>query len=274
VLTFRHSLQNDFLQWLIPKCAKEGPEQMDPTKLANRLLTFNVMFVIGMVYVFGHCVLDLYDSPDRADFLDGLEAECRQVSAKYDGLASKEAADHMYRVDSVLRESMRVSDIAITALARDVVGKPLDLGNGVKIPLGTRVVFPTHAIHQDADHYPEPLRFDAFRFSRPFEGISTPNGNTASGRNEQRSSDEGTGKDASERNLVTTITPSFLAFGYGKHACPGRWFATQTMKQALAGILMNYDVEIISRPKTRQVLLNMMVPAVDAQMRYRRKVKS
>ncbi len=255
---------------------------MDPTKLANRLLTFNVMFVIGMVYVFGHCVLDLYGSPDRDEFIGGLEAECRQVSAIYDGLASKEAVDHLHRVDSVIRESMRVSDIAVTALARDVVGKPLDLGNGIQIPRGTRVVFPTQAIHQDADHYKDPLCFDAFRFSRPFEGVPTFNGRTRRGSDDENgkvkqnnaNSSAGVDNQELERDSLTSITPSFLAFGYGKHACPGRWFASQTMKQALAGIIMNYDVEITNRPKTRQVLLNMMVPAIDAQMRFRRKVNS
>jgi cytochrome P450 len=259
---------------------------MSPSRLANRLLTFNVMFVVGMVYVFGHCVLDLYGSPDREDILSGLEAECRQVSATHDGLGSKEAVDRLHRTDSVIRESMRVSDVAVTALARDVVGKPLDLGNGIQVPQGTRVVFPTQAIHQDADNYADPLRFDAFRFSRPFEGLSTPNGSGASSNNNRRSSDEaigngthnsaigatGSGKDEPERNSLTTITSSFLAFGYGKHACPGRWFASQTMKQALAGIVLNYDVEITSRPKTRQVLLNMMIPPTGAQMRFRRKV--
>jgi cytochrome P450 len=260
---------------------------MEPTRLANRLLTFNVMFVIGMVYMFGHCVLDLYGCPDREDIISGLEAECKQVSATYDGLGSKEAVDRLYRIDSTIRESMRVSDVAVTALARDVVGKPLDLGNGIQIPKGTRIVFPTQAIHQDVDNYADPLRFDAFRFSRPFEGISTPNGSGGSSSNDRRSSGEGVGngtrsgasgatvigKDESERLCLTTITSSFLAFGYGKHACPGRWFATQTMKQALAGIVLNYDIEITNRPKTRQVLLNMMIPPTGAQMRFRRKVK-
>ncbi|KAF2789980.1 cytochrome P450 [Melanomma pulvis-pyrius CBS 109.77] len=249
--------ENDFLQWLIPKCAKEGPEQMAPTKLANRLLTFNVMFVIGMVYVFGHTVLDLYSSPNKDAYLAGLEAECHRVSAQHDGLTSRAAVDQLHRLDSVIRESMRVSDIAVTALARDVVGKPLDLGAGVQVPRGTRVVFPTHAIHRDEEYYEDPLRFDAFRFSRPFEG----------------SSEDVAAEAKDQKDSLTTITPSFLAFGYGKHACPGRFFAAQTMKQALAGIVMDYDVEIISRPEKRQVMLNMMIPAVDAQMRYRRKTK-
>lgn len=84
----------------------------------------------------------------------------------------------------------------------------------------------------------------------------------------------GFGKDESERVSLTTITSSFFTFGSGKHACPGRWFASQTMKQALAGIVMNYDIEITEKPKTRQVLLNMMMPPTGAQMRFRRKVKT
>jgi cytochrome P450 len=234
---------------------------MQPMRLANRLLTFNVMFVIGMVYVFGHCVIDLYSSPDREDILAGLAAECKQVSGSYNGLGSKEAVDRLYRIDSTIRESMRVSDVAVTALARDVVGKPLDLGNGIRIPRGTRVVYPTQAVHQDPDHYRDPLQFDAFRFSRPFEGISPQKGVDELGQNEEN------------RLRLTTITPSFLAFGYGKHACPGRWFATQTMKQALAGIVQNYDIEITNRPSTRPVVLNMMVPPTGTQMRFRRKAK-
>lgn len=245
------------------------------------------MFVVGMVYVFGHCVLDLYGSPDREDVIAGLEAECKQVSATYDGLGSKEAVDHLYRVDSVIRESMRVSDVAVTALARDVVGRPLDLHNGIQIPQGIRVVFPTQAVHQDADHYAEPLRFDAFRFSRPFEGTSPPRGSGSSNIDDWRSNDkvisrcarEGTEsvsnfcQHMSERLSLPTVTPSFLAFGYGKHACPGRWFASQTMKQALAGIILNYDIEIMDRPRTRQALLNIMTPPTGTQMRFRRKAR-
>lgn len=234
---------------------------MQPGRLANRLLTFNVMFVIGMVYVFGHVVIDLYASPDREEVLEGLVAECKRVSAQHDGLRTREAVESLYRIDSTIRESMRVSDVAVTALARDVVGKPLDIGNGIQIPRGTRVVYPTQAVHQDPDHYTDPLLFDAFRFSRPFEGTSHGSGA------------KGLGENGEERVQLTTISPSFLAFGYGKHACPGRWFATQTMKQALAGIVQNYEIEITNRPKTRPVVQNMMVPPTGTMMRYRRKEK-
>ncbi|KAF2683181.1 cytochrome P450 [Lentithecium fluviatile CBS 122367] len=247
--------ENDFLQWMIPKCAKEGPEQMTPIKLASRLLTFNVMFIAGMNYVFAHSVLDIYGSPSKNKFVNGLESECRQVSSKYGGFSTKEALDRLHRVDSAIRESMRVSDIAITALARDVASDTLDLGNGIEIPRGVRIVFPTQPVHQDPSNYENPLHFDAFRFSRRFEGVEDMSGHDRT----------------PTRESLTTITPSWLAFGYGKHACPGRWFASQTMKQAIANILLHYDVEVLYRPKKRRVILNMMVPATDARIRIRRK---
>lgn len=238
---------------MIPKCAKEGPEQMDPVRMATRLLALNVMFVIGMAYVFAHCVLDIYGSPAKEEFVSGLEAECKKVLAETGSLSQKDAVDRLYKVDSAIRESMRTSDIAVTALSRDVVCAKIDLGNGIQIPRGVRVVFPTQPMHQDPDYHEDPLRFDAFRFSRKFEG--------------QEEDD----KRSSERESLTTITPSWLAYGYGKHQCPGRWFASQTMKQALAYLVMNYDVEIVQKPDKRQVLLNVMIPATEAQIRIRRK---
>lgn len=245
---------------MIPRCAKEGPEQMEPAKLANRLLTLNVMFVIGMAYVFAHCVLDVYGSPDRDEFVNGMEAECREVSSEYSNLSTKEAVGRLYRVDSAIRESMRVSNIAVTALSRDVTAPYLDLGNGLRIPRGVRVVFPTQSIHQDPDNYKDPLRFDAFRFSRAFEDASDITGIKTNGTGQERTS-------------CTTITPSFLSFGYGKHSCPGRWFSAQTMKQALACALLNYDVEVVNRAEKRRVVSNTFAPATEAQIRVRRRKK-
>ena len=170
-------------------------------------------------------------------------------------LSTKAAVDRLFRVDSAIRESIRLSDVAMTALARDVVSSKLDLGNGIQVPRGVRIVFPTQAIHRGPRYYEDPLHFDPFRFSRRFEGAADPIGRRASGQ-----------------ESITSITDSFLAFGHGKHACPGRWFAAQTMKQALATILLNFDVEVVRKPAKRQVLLNMMVLATDVRLRIRRKL--
>lgn len=40
---------------------------------------------------------------------------------------------------------------------------------------------------------------------------------------------------------VSVQYPSQLSFGYGKHACPGRFFASNELKIALAHMLLKYD---------------------------------
>lgn len=259
---------------MIEKCAKEGYEEMEPVRLATRLLALNTMFIIGMAYVFAHCVLDIFGSASRDEIVAKLRTECRLVLERYeqdDGLLiSHDAVSSIPKVDSAIRESMRISDIAITALARDVVSKQgLDLGNGTYLQKGTRIVFPTYHIHRDPSSYSgtDPRQFDAFRFSRRYEGLE----HDAERYQQPREVMDATGR--SHVN-VTSITPDFLAWGYGKHSCPGRWFASQTMKQALVYILTNYDVEVVGETSERKVLLNTMLPRTDAKIRVRRRARS
>ena len=35
-----------------------------------------------------------------------------------------------------------------------------------------------------------------------------------------------------------------LSFGYGRHACPGRFFATNEIKMILARLLLDYDIRL------------------------------
>lgn len=254
------TLEDDFLQWLISRSASHGPTHMIPGTIALRLLALNTMFVFAMSYVFAHTVSDICTSPQKNEIVGALEEECRLVLASQNstGLASKAAVDKLYRLDSTIRESMRVSDVGVVTLPRDVVGnQALDLGNGILAPPGTRLVFPTQSMHLDPEYHEDPLRFDPFRFSRPFE-----NNDSSSLKSQDIN-----------RRLLVTLEPGFLAFGYGKRACPGRWFVAQMLKQALGYLVMHYDIEPVGSPPKRKALLNMMVPPTDMIFRVRRKLE-
>lgn len=253
--SFEHVLtgkQNDFLQWLITRCASHGPQHLDPHKITTRMLALNTMFVFAMGYVFAHAVIDLCASPDRDEFFAGLQEESeRAVSEHPGGLASREVIDKLFRADSTLRESMRLSAISVVSLPRDVIGnQPLDIGNGVLVPRGTRIAFPTLHMQLDPTLYEDASRFDPFRFSRPAEGCQD---------GEQK------------QDLMYTPTPGFLAFGYGRKACPGRWYVSQMLKQALAHLVLNYDVELVGSVPERKALLNTMIPPTGTRLRIRRK---
>jgi cytochrome P450 len=43
------------------------------------------------------------------------------------------------------------------------------------------------------------------------------------------------------RNQFVTTNEQNLGFGYGRHACPGRFFAANEIKMMLARIIVEYD---------------------------------
>ena len=43
---------------------------------------------------------------------------------------------------------------------------------------------------------------------------------------------------------MATLSPDFLLFGHGRHACPGRFFAVNELKALVAYVLMTYDIKL------------------------------
>ena len=74
--------------------------------------------------------------------------------------------------------------------------RPFTFSNGVTIPAGTLVSVPNSAIHKDERNYPNPDKFDGFRFSKLRE----------SG-----------GDTATSRYLTVSTSTEHLAFGLGRH---------------------------------------------------------
>lgn len=97
---------------------------------------------------------------------------------------------------------MRTSDVGVTNPFRDVSAGEVDLGRGITVPKGVHIVCPTQNIHLDPEYYnKDPKWFDAFRFSRAVEGLD----------------EAGLRARTRKRELVVTLTLSFLPLGYGRH---------------------------------------------------------
>lgn len=102
---------------MIPICAKD-PDQLNAERIALRIASLLTPLIFAICYVFAHCVLDIHGSPARAEILARLEEQCTRASAQHAGLTTSASVDALKRVDSTLRESMRVSDLSVTNIFR------------------------------------------------------------------------------------------------------------------------------------------------------------
>lgn len=133
------------------------------------------------------------------------------------------------------------------------------------------LAIPIEAIHQDNDIYPDARRFDAFRFAKPggvTDIMSSANFGGPTGRAADTPEDD---KEEKPTKSSVKLDNAFLGFGFGKHACPGRFFALNELQIFVAHLLLNYEVQYMpSRPPlTNRIWLKY---PQDVPVRVRRRV--
>lgn len=99
--------------------------------------------------------------------------------------------------------------------------EPLTLSDGTYLPKGVHLVMPVVPIAQDESVTSYPLTFDGFRHYR-------------------RRQEPG----QSNRYQFATTDENNMHFGHGKYACPGRFFAANTIKIILAHLILYYDFKL------------------------------
>jgi cytochrome P450 len=97
------------------------------------------------------------------------------------------------------------------------------LSDGTLIPRGTSVAVIAHGRQLDEDIIPNARTFDAFRYAH----LRT-----------------GEGKIDAEYAFAQATSENML-FGLGRHACPGRQFASALIKVFLVSVLVRYDVKFL-----------------------------
>ncbi|KAF8463187.1 cytochrome P450 [Russula ochroleuca] len=134
---------------------------------------------------------------------------------------TKAGIDKMHKIDSFIREAQRVDNFTLLPFNRLAL-RPFTFSNGVTVPAGTLVSFPASAIHTDERIYPNADKFDGFRFAK------------------LRESERDT---MISRHQAVSTSSEHLAFGLGRHTCPGRFFAVNEVKALFAHIVATYDVK-------------------------------
>ena len=99
-----------------------------------------------------------------------------------------------------------------------IVRKPITLSDGIQLPVGTHLCMASDCITHDADHLDNPIEYDGFRYYKKRLDASQ-----------------------SSNHQFTTTDRNNLHFGYGKYACPGRFFASDEIKMVLVHLLLNFE---------------------------------
>jgi cytochrome P450 len=239
-------MQVNILQWIIEASAATGdPSQLDAHRIGHRMMILNFNLVQGGSIPFSTVLSDICNGKHAASTFSQLRDEATSALASTK-IWDRATISKLILADSVIRESMRWSDFGLFALPRRVNSPGITLDNGIYVPPSVHIEVPMHGIHMDEGFYEDAATFKPFRFA---DGTSPP------------------------RSAVT-LDESFLGFGYGKNACPGRFFGSHVMKIVLAYLVMSYDVDFGDEEPPMQTMWEYRIPRESTAIKIRRKIQA
>ncbi|KIK94711.1 hypothetical protein PAXRUDRAFT_429265 [Paxillus rubicundulus Ve08.2h10] len=250
---------NDFLSWLMDHPEAAG---RSINHLTRSILSINLAAIHSSSSSFTQALYNLAANPQ---YMQPLREEVESIVEKYGW--SKGALAKMRRVDSFLKETQRMEGIGCgdfapysyagnfsltlpVSLSRKAM-KDFSFSDGTVLPKGTMVATASQTIHLDDGVYEDATKFDPFRFANKHE-------------------EDG---DGAKLSYVST-NADYLAFGYGRHACPGRFFAAIELKSMLAHVVLSYDIKLedtATRPRSWHFGVN-IVAHPTAKVAFRRRV--
>ncbi|KAJ5042432.1 uncharacterized protein L3040_004981 [Drepanopeziza brunnea f. sp. 'multigermtubi'] len=202
------NLPNDSIEWF--RTVAKG-RVYDDTDVQ---LGLSVAAIHTTSDLLGQAVLNLGAHPEM---VEPLRAEAVAVLQKHGW--KKVALVELRILDSFLKETQRLKPIGMSSMHRQATAD-VELPHGVKLHKGERMAISSHRMWSASD-YDDPEAFDGFRFvkRRQVPGY------------EQRC------------HLIST-SHDHTAFGHGRHACPGRFFAANEIKIAMVHLLLKYDLRL------------------------------
>ena len=187
--------------------------------LAYRIMMVNFTAIHTTTFTVTNLLFDLLGSPRASEFYAGLREEAERLLRDHNGVWTKAAVAKAIRLDSAIRETMRLSSFLGRGLERKVVSKGLTLEDGCHLPRGAKVGVSVYSIHHDEGLYARAHEYDAFRFSRLRED-ATASENVPEDGDTGNNTRHPDAPDTSQGRLETLVTTSetFLSFGHGRHA--------------------------------------------------------
>ncbi|KAF7519302.1 hypothetical protein G7054_g13136 [Neopestalotiopsis clavispora] len=177
------------------------------------------LVAVGTLTTFASTIQALYDLAAYPQYAQELREEVMHVSRNCDGVFTSQSLKEMQKLDSFAKESQRLSSPDLTTFQRAATAD-ITLSDGTFIPKGTKIDCATCSIHSDNRFYDNARDFDGLRFYRKRQKPGQEN-----------------------KHQFISVGKDDLSFGYGRHACPGRYLGHINIMLALAEVLLRYDIK-------------------------------
>uniref|UniRef100_A0A0D2Y3V0 Ent-kaurene oxidase n=1 Tax=Fusarium oxysporum (strain Fo5176) TaxID=660025 RepID=A0A0D2Y3V0_FUSOF len=179
-----------------------------------QLLHQMTLIAVGTVTTFSSTTQAIYDLVAHPEYIPILREEVESVPRDPNGNFTKDSTVAMNKLDSFLKESQRFN-------SPDLTIADMKLPDGTFVPKGTKLEINTCSIHKDHELYGNPELFDGLRFHKWRKA-------------------PGKGK----KYMYSSSGTDDLSWGFGRHACPGRYLSAINIKLIMAELLMNYDIKL------------------------------
>ena len=213
-------LQNDCITWLLHAFqSRPDPRDRSPERIAAKIIAIHFAGVHTTTLTMSGLFINLFGSSKVSEFVTAMREEIDRIVRKTNGIWTKAALSKTIRLDSAYRESMRVSGLTGTGLARTVMAtKGIRLENGYHLPRGMHLAIAVYSIHHDENIYPHADDYDPFRFSRPLEKTEKSNQDSGNEVAPEAAASSISDRSTAKVESMVSFSETFLAFGHGPHA--------------------------------------------------------
>lgn len=188
------------------------------------------------VHVSTGTFLDLLSSPAEMGYFEAIASEAASVFQNEEDFGKLESLYKLSRTDSAIRESARRTPLSGRGIMQEVVHKNgVTLPDGRKIPYGAWLGVSLTGINYDERYYPNPHKYDPFRFSRARteaelmgEKKNTDSSEKAVGEKTndvdstetvgEKINGTSTARDKPNGAWLSTTQEEFGTFGFGRHS--------------------------------------------------------
>lgn len=218
--------EESLITWLIRQAKADNlPHEQTSYMITQRLLPIEFAAIHTTVITLHALFLDLLASDPSQNYLSIIREETSSVlQSEPNGIWTKHGLARLYRTDSAIRESMRLSTFSTGLTHRKVVAKDgiTNPFEGWHAPYGS-ILMANMSVQHDAEIYEDPQKYDALRFSRvreEFEARVAQQHKEEKGKGEEGRTKEKDTEEALKIKRLGLVTTSseHLPFSHGRHA--------------------------------------------------------